>query len=46
VPANEMYDLADGDNWLQDQELEYEDEEKYVSLVNNILKRFPQLTQE
>ncbi len=46
VTAKEMYDLADGDNWLQEQEPEYEDERKYVSLVNRILERFPQLARE
>ncbi|MDP4268469.1 MAG: DUF4274 domain-containing protein, partial [Bacteroidota bacterium] len=46
VTAKEMYDLADGDYWLREQELKYEDERKYVSLINNIINRFPQLAPE
>lgn len=46
VTAKDMYDLADGDYWLQEKEVNNEHKRKYVALVNGILQRFPQLVEE
>lgn len=43
VTAKEMYDLADGDTWLQEEEIEYEYQRKYLNLIKGILEKFPQI---
>jgi hypothetical protein len=38
-----MYNLADGDSWLQELQVNSEYEKKYVALMKRILARFPDL---
>lgn len=43
ITAIEMFDLADGEAWLQQQDFKYDYEKRYKQLINNILEKFPSI---
>lgn len=43
ITAIEMFELADGDYWLEHKHIKYEYEEQLVKLIDDILEKFPQV---
>jgi hypothetical protein len=41
ITAIEMFELADGEAWLEQEYFKYDYEERYKQLIHNILEKFP-----
>jgi hypothetical protein len=43
VTAIEMFELAGGEEWLEQHDIKYDYEKKYKQLIDNILEKFPNI---